>query len=71
MGCRVFARPGWKGGWGSEFENWGSRNWPEGWKRVQREGGKGDRVNPIPRRGLTLRPRVDGLVTISDQLVTT
>ena len=24
------------------------------------KGGKGDRVNPIPRRGLTLRPRVDG-----------
>ena len=28
------------------------------------EGRKGDRVNPIPPRVLTLRPRVDGLCTI-------
>ena len=31
-----------------------------GWRGVHGEGGKGDRVNPIPAMALTLRPRVDG-----------
>ena len=33
-----------------------------GWWGVHGEGGKGDRVNPIPSMGLTLRPRVDGFL---------